>query len=248
LIYNLDPRAKLIFTAAALIVIFLLPGVGGQLLCLGVIFAVILLNHIALSKIIRSIRYLLILLPITLLIHFLITAEGWQVIIGSRKLNLVMFMQPLLFSLRLGNLIFLMAFGLQWIRNIEFLDAVYYFLKPLQRWCGFVDNLFQMIFIAVKFFPILSDEYRQLRENWRIYLNDSGISLIDRVRQIQDTLVPLMVLSFQRAETLADAMTIRGYGSQSRRSYYQTLRMTQRDWMISLIFIFCVVMIICYVK
>jgi len=68
------------------------------------------------------------------------------------------------------------------------------------------------------------------------------------VRQIQDTLVPLMVLSFQRAETLADAMTIRGYGSQSRRSYYQTLRMTQRDWMISLIFIFCVVMIICYVK
>jgi energy-coupling factor transport system permease protein len=248
LIYNLDPRAKLILTAASLIVIFLLPGVGGQLLCLGIISAAIPLNHLAFSKIIRSVRYLLILLPITLLVHFLITAEGWQVIIGSRELNLVMFKQPLLFTLRLGNLIFLMAFGLQWIRNIEFLDAVYHLLKPLQRWCGFVDNLFQMIFIAVKFFPILSDEYRQMRENWRIYLNDSGISLIDRVRQIQDTLVPLMVLSFQRAETLAGAMTIRGYGSQSRRSYYQTLRMTQRDWLAVLIAVFAAIIVICYNK
>jgi energy-coupling factor transport system permease protein len=100
----------------------------------------------------------------------------------------------------------------------------------------------------VKFFPILSDEYRQMRENWRIYLNDSGISLIDRVRQIQDTLVPLMVLSFQRAETLAGAMTIRGYGSQSRRSYYQTLRMTQRDWLAVLIAVFAAIIVICYNK
>jgi len=144
----------------------------------------------------------------------------------------------------LGNLIFLMAFGMQWIRNIELLDAVYHFLKPMQRWCGFVDNLFQTIFIAVKFFPILSDEYRQLRENWRIYLNDDGISLTSRVHQIQDTLVPLMVLSFQRAETLADAMTIRGYGAQLRRSYYQTLRMTQQDWRAVLIAVFAVIMVI----
>ncbi len=244
MIAHLDPRVKLILIAAGLIIIFLLPGIGGQLLCLGVIFTAILLHQIALSKIISSIRYLLILLPLTLLVHFLITAEGWQVISGSRELNLIMLKQPLSFTLRLGNLIFLMAFGMQWIRNIELLDAVYHFLKPMQRWCGFVDNLFQTIFIAVKFFPILSDEYRQLRENWHIYLDDDGISLTSRVRQIQDTLVPLMVLSFQRAETLADAMTIRGYGAQLRRSYYQTLRMTQQDWRAVLIAVFAVIMVI----
>jgi energy-coupling factor transport system permease protein len=246
--HSLDPRTKLILMAAGLVIIFLLPGVGGQLLCLGLIVIVILLNQIALLKIIRSVRYLLILLPITMLVHFLITAGGWQVIVGARNLNLIMFKQPLLFSLRLGNLIFLMAFGLQWIPTIELLDAVYHFLRPLQRWGGVVDNLFQTIFIAVKFFPILSDEYRQLRENWRIYLNDNGTTLAGRIHQVRDTLVPLMVLSFQRAETLADAMTIRGYGSQSPRSYYQSLRMMLRDWLAVLITIFIVVIIVLYVK
>lgn len=245
---NLDPRVKLILITAGLAIIFLLAGVGGQLLYLGLIIAAILLNHLTLSKVIKSVRYLLILLPITLLVHFLITAKGWQVIVGSRDFNWTLFKPPLLFSLRLGNLIFLMAFGMQWISNIELLDAVYHLLKPLRRWGGVVDNLFQIIFIAVKFFPIFNDEYHQLQENWQIYLKGRSVSLTGRVRQVQETLIPLMVLSFQRAETLADAMTIRGYGSHSPRSYYQSLKMTQRDWLVVLAAILSVAIITIYLK
>jgi len=156
--------------------------------------------------------------------------------------------QPLLFTIRVGNLILYMAFALKWIRDIEFLDAIYHILKPLRRLKWQVDDFFQIIFISVKFFPILREEYTRLDEGWKTFTTVQDRTLSDRIKRVRDSVIPLMIFSFQRAETLADAMTIRGYGSTSRRSYYGQLKFTYTDWRVTFITIVILISIIFWIQ
>ena len=228
----LDPRAKLLWSFAWMISLFLIYSSREQLICLALTLLLIRINGIRLSSVFRSVRYLLMFLPITFLVHLLITSRGWQLFTGELQFSLALLEQPVLFSIRMVNLIILMAFVLKWVRDIEFLDAVYHLLKPLRRLDWAVDDFFQIVFIAIKFFPILQEEYRRLDEGWKVFADSPDKHLAERIQRVRKSLVPLMIFSFQRAETLADAISVRGYHNTVRRSYYQPLSFRTVDWLI----------------
>jgi len=226
----LDPRAKLFWALAWMFSLFLITSSSGQMLGLFLTLLLIRINGLRLGQIISTVRYLLLLLPITFLVHLLLISRGWQLFSGEMSFTLVLLDQPLLFTLRVANLILLMAFVLKWIRDIEFLDAVYQLLRPLRRLGWRIDDFFQIIFIAVKFFPILREEYRRLDEGWKLLSEHPDGQLAERIQRVRKSLIPLMIFSFQRAETLADAISVRGYSSAVRRSVYQPLKFRLGDW------------------
>ena len=241
---SLDPRVKLLWSIVWITIVFLVYNIAGQLGILAGIIALIRINRLSLRLVLRSIRYLLLFLPITFLVHFFISVGGWKIFTGSSIFDYHMLEQPLLFTIRVGNLILYMAFALKWTSDIEFLDAIYHILKPLRRFKWQVDDFFQIIFISVKFFPILREEYNRLNEGWKTFTTVKDTTLSDRINRVRDSVIPLMIFSFQRAETLADAMTIRGYGSTGRRSYYGQLKFTYTDWLVSLLAIVILISII----
>ena len=228
---QLDPRAKLFWSFAWMISLFLIYSSQGQMLCLVLTLLLIRINGMRLSRVLHSVRYLLVFLPLTFLVHLLLTSRGWRLFTGELQFSLTLLEQPVLFTIRVTNLILLMAFVLKWIRDIEFLDAVYQLLRPLQRLGWRIDDFFQIIFIAVKFFPILREEYRRLDEGWKLLSDSPDGRLTERVRRVRKSLVPLMIFSFQRAETLADAISVRGYDAGVRRSAYQPLNFRLGDWL-----------------
>lgn len=228
---DIDPRAKIIWSLVWLIIIFIVYNIIGQLIVLLGIIVIIKLNRVSLRSVLKAVRYLLIFLPVTFLVHFFFSSRGWDFIIGKTHYISNMINQPVMFTLRMGNLILLMSFLLKWIGDIEFLDAIYHTLKPLRRLKLSVDDFFQIIFIAVRFFPILKEEYIRLDEGWKSFVKVKNSKLSERINRARDSVIPLMIFSFQRAETLADAMVIRGYGSQIERSYYQPLRFGYKDWL-----------------
>lgn len=202
----------------------------GVLLVLGLILSI---RYKRYKKIdLKPLRILLIFLPLTFAIHVLcgshllatifkgVPRDSWQ----------VLFWQPLGFTLRIGNFILLMTFATQWLQALEVLDTFYYFLRPLRKIGMPVDDLFQMIFIAVRFIPLMREEYQRLDESWRIFVNRRSVSLTDRIERLRTILIPLMIVSFRRADVLAEAMTIRGYELKSRRSYFGQLRWRLSDW------------------
>ena len=73
----LDPRAKLLWSFAWMISLFLIYSSREQLICLALTLLLIRINGIRLSSVFRSVRYLLMFLPITFLVHLLITSRGW---------------------------------------------------------------------------------------------------------------------------------------------------------------------------
>lgn len=228
---RLDPRIKLLTLLVGLSSLFLISRLTGQLLFLGFVLLLMSLNSVRLRQLRPASRGLWIFLPLTFLVHFLITAQGWRLIGGDLSFSPALLEQPLLFSLRLSNLLLWMSFGLAWLPAIDFLDALYYLLQLLRRLGWQSANFFQTIFIAVKYFPILQEEYWRLDEGWRLISGTGEPRLKARLSRVRKSVIPLLIFSFQKAETLADAMAVRGYQTHRQRSYYGVLGWQARDWL-----------------
>jgi energy-coupling factor transport system permease protein len=227
---KIDPRAKLIWTVTGILLVFLSANLIQQLLISGMILGWSLFLK-SFRRMLHSIRYLLFLLPITFIIHSLFSANlvGIVKIEGLTGLAFADFWVPILFTLRLGNLMLFMAIELLWFKPLEFIDSCYYLLRPFKRLRLPVDDIFQMIFIAVRFFPILRSEYGYLDQSRRNFFSRGKETLSQRIIGARDVLVPLMVFSFQRAEILAESMVVRGYGKQKNRSYFAKLHFAIGD-------------------
>ena len=232
----IDPRAKLIWALGGIILIFSLSSLLWQIVLSLILLAAVLIFKSARPKIWAGVRWLLILLPLTLFLHLLLStsipaelfrgmpSEDWM-----RQLRM-----PLLFTIRLGNLIVAMAILLQWIPAIDFLDGIYLLMRPLRKIRFPVDDLFYIIFIAVRFFPLLREEYRQLDEGWKALLPETRPGLRARLETLRLRLLPLMIFSFRKADILADAMSIRGYGRSRNRSYFTRLHFGRVDLMLTM--------------
>ncbi len=226
-----DPRAKLIWALSGMLAIFLLDSVFLQIGLLAGILLLIKLSGFSITEILGAVKYLLILLPITFLVHLFFTTgllaglfQSGGLIPGHFNWQI-----PLQFTLRLANLILLMSFLIKWITPLGFLDAIYLWLAPLRALRLPVDDLFQLIFIAVRFFPLVQDEYKRLDQGWNSFLPDRDHNWRSRVSRIRERLIPLMIFSFRKAEVLAEVMSMRGYGINPQRSYYTHLQFGPKD-------------------
>ncbi len=227
-----DPRSKLVWTLAGIVAIFLTSTVSGQIAIPVVMVLMMRLSSLRLLQVLRKLRFLAVLLPFTFLVHVVFSTTMVSAVL-QRSLPSFTWSElwvPVAFTLRLGNLFVLMAFVVRWIPAVEFLDGIYLILKPLQRLKFPVDDFFQVIFIAVRFFPLLREEYRNLDEGWKTFVPTRPHSIRERLAQLRQRLIPLMIFSFRKAEILADAMTIRGYGSGGARTYYTQLKYGSADF------------------
>ncbi|HPC35576.1 MAG TPA: energy-coupling factor transporter transmembrane component T [Candidatus Marinimicrobia bacterium] len=229
---NLDPRVKLFWLVIAAIGIFRLKVWYAQLSVAIVLGTIIIFRAIFARENFKVLRILLVFLPLTFLIHILFGTHLLATIFRSAPRDpwSVLLLMPLTFTLRIGNLIALMALATHWLKALEVLDAIYHLLKPLRIIGLPVDDIFQVIFIAVRFIPLMQEEYQRLDDSWRIFMNCDSGGLFGQIERLRTILVPLMVVSFRRAEVLAEAMTVRGYDSKIKRSYVGQLRWQFPDW------------------
>jgi len=227
----IDPRAKLLWALGGIILVFALQTLHGQIVLSLILLMLVMIFPSAGRKIRATAGWLLMLLPLTLFLHLLFsTSLVGDLFRGTLSENwLQQLRMPLVFTVRLGNLIVAMAVLLWWIPAIDFLDGVYLLMRPLRRFRFPVDDLFHIIFIAVRFFPLLRQEYRQLDEGWKAFLPQSRTGLRARLETLRLRLVPLMIFSFRKADILADAMSIRGYGHGRKRSYFTRLHFGRVD-------------------
>jgi energy-coupling factor transport system permease protein len=71
--------------------------------------------------------------------------------------------------------------------------------------------------------------------------------LFRRLRQMVLILVPLIMTSFGRVETIANAMDLRGFGKLKKRSWYSENPPKRKDWIARVIIILAGIFCICYI-
>lgn len=86
--------------------------------------------------------------------------------------------------------------------------------------------------LALRFIPDIQREMRTISQAQQARGLDISrkVGLVTRVRNVVSTLMPLLLGSLDRIETVSSAMELRGFGRGRRRTWYDVKPMRLRDW------------------
>lgn len=230
-VHQLDPRAKLIFVFAFIIIVFLANNTVTYALLLAFTLAVILVSRIRLYFLINGLKPILFLMIFTFLIHILFTKEGAVVLdLGFLKIYEDGLRQGIYISVRFLILVFITSILTLTTSPISLTDGLEILLNPLKKIKLPVHELALMMSISLRFIPTLMDETDKIVKAQMARGSDLSAGPIkDRVKAVVPLLVPLFVSAFKRAEDLATAMEVRGYRGGEGRTRYRQLKWTAKD-------------------
>ncbi len=232
-LHRLDARAKLVPVVLVMVLGLLTSSPTFYISLLIALVAALLISGISAGTLLRNFRPILLLVAVTFFYHILFSARqtdalfhvvGFAVTTGGLA-------KAIFFSLRL--LLFVAIAFLVTLTNSpsELAEALTRLLRPLERLRIPVSDLGLIIFIALRFIPILYDELVAIRNAQMIRGVDFGGGMFSRIRKTTAILVPVLVGTIGRADELAMAMEARGYQSGKRRSFYSHSKFDGRAWL-----------------
>jgi len=230
-VHMLDPRSKLVFVFAFIIIVFLANNAVTYALLLAFTLLVVLLSRIRLYFLINGLKPVILLLVFTFLIHILFTREGDVILdLGFLKIYEEGLKQGIFISIRFLVLVFMTSILTLTTSPISITDGIEVLLNPLKKVKLPVHELALMMSIALRFIPTLMDETDKIMKAQMARGSDlSAGPMKDRIKAVVPLLVPLFVSAFKRAEDLATAMEVRGYRGGEGRTRYRQLKWDWKD-------------------
>jgi energy-coupling factor transport system permease protein len=201
------------------------------LLVLATLIGSLLQSGVTPSTLARNFRPIAILVLITFLYHILfyggetpaiITVLGFSVYQGAVY-------NAVFFSLRL--VLFISVAFLMTLTNSpsELAEALAMMLKPLKRVGVPVHDLALILFIAIRFVPILFEEFTAIRNAQMIRGVAFTGSFVSRLKKTTYIILPVFVSAIGRADDLALAIEARGYKSGRNRTFYSHSRIGKKE-------------------
>lgn len=97
--------------------------------------------------------------------------------------------------------------------------------------------------LALRYIPDIQREYRDisLAQQARGTEMSKKARLVDRLKAASSILIPLILSSMERIETISNAMELRGFGKGKKRSWYSARKFSRMD--ITAIFVFVLLVI-----
>ncbi|AMO87278.1 Energy-coupling factor transporter transmembrane protein EcfT [Solibacillus isronensis B3W22] len=230
-VHKLDPRSKLLFVFAFIIVVFFANNVVTYALLLAFTLLVILLSRIRLYFLINGLKPVIFLMLFTLILHLFMTREGPVLVdLGFIKIFEEGLRQGMFISMRFLMLVFMTSILTLTTSPISITDGLEVLLDPFKKVKLPVHELALMMSISLRFIPTLMDETDKIMKAQMARGSDLSAGPIkDRLKAVVPLLVPLFVSAFKRAEDLATAMEVRGYRGGEGRTKYRQLKWMVRD-------------------
>ncbi|MEW6411613.1 MAG: energy-coupling factor transporter transmembrane component T [Candidatus Zixiibacteriota bacterium] len=236
-LHRLDARSKIVPVTLILILALLTDSVIFYVTILLAMIAALLFSGVGWRTLANNFKPILILVVVTSLYHLvfsgrdseaLVSIFGWKITSGGAQL-------ALFYSLRL--VIFISVAFLITLTNSpsELGDAMTRLFRPLERFRVPVYDLALILFIALRFIPILYDEFTAIRNAQMMRGVSFTGSFFARMKKTTSIIIPVFVAAIQRADELALAIEARGYGSGSERTFYSRSFFGPVEWMFMLL-------------
>jgi len=119
----------------------------------------------------------------------------------------------------------------QSLRQEEFAELVWRLLQPLGRIGLPVHSFGMSLALAIRFIPEIERQYQRVKTAQIVRGADFGGNPVARVRRYLPILTPVMVGALRRSSTLADALTVRGWGPRPR-TFYREYRFGWSDGLV----------------
>lgn len=230
-VHRLDPRVKLLFLIAYIVMLFVAKSFYGLALCFLILTVAVIASRVPVGSVLRSIKGVIVILVFTSVLN--IFFHGGDHLLWQWKF-IKIYTEGLIFSafltLRLLFLVMGSAILTLTTTPVNLTDGLESLLFPLALIKFPVHALALIMSIALRFIPTLMDETNRIisAQKARGANFESG-NIFKRVKAIVPVLIPLLISAFRRAEELGDAMDVRCYSSGRKRTKYKKLRFGWRD-------------------
>ena len=242
-LHKCDPRFKILFVIAYIIVVFLCKNFCALGICALAFITMACLSGVPFRSLLRSVKAILFLLLFTAVLNLFfhsgetVIFSWWSIKITKEAVYFTIFFAVRLFLLVLSSSILTLT-----TTPVALTDGIESLLKPLKYIRFPVHELALIMSIALRFIPILTDETGRIMNAQKARGADFETGgLIKRVKAIIPILIPLLISAFRRADELGDAMDARCYSGSKVRTKYKKLRLTWRDLLSALFLVALVV-------
>ena len=169
-----------------------------------------------------TIRYLLWMLPFTFIMHVILTPEGWSFVgaLFQGKFLVQNLSRPTAFTLQIFGFLYIMSAVFLLVSGDRIIASTARMLSPLRNLGIPVDNVFQILQVGLRFFPLLRQEAQKIQNVRQGFGIQSGDSITERVKLQLQSVIPLFIGTLRRAEIVSRMMTLRGFQPGRRRSSY----------------------------
>ncbi len=235
-LHRLDVRSKLVPVLLVMVLGLLTESQLFYAISLVALIGGLGFSGVGAAAIARSFRPILILVGITFAYHIIFTGQDDEPIFGLFGLSVTEYnlSRAAFFSSRL--LLFVSVVFLVTLTSSpsELAEAIARLLRPLERIGIPASDLGLVMFIAMRFIPILTQEFQTIRNAQVIRGVSFSGSLVNRVRRTATVIIPVLVAAISRADELALAMEARGYRSGQTRTHYTHSRFDGHAWIFAL--------------
>lgn len=225
-LHHLDARAKMLPVSLVLVLSLLTDSTVFYVVVLGSLVGGLLISGVGAGTLSRNFRPILLLIGITMAYHLifyqgptevLVTILGWSIKQGAVT-NAVFYSLRLIVFISMAFLITLTS------SPSELAEALAKLFRPLKKIGVPVNDLALIVFIAIRFVPILFEEFTAIKNAQTIRgVNFSG-SFITRLKKTTYIMLPVFMSAISRADDLALAIEARGYHSGRTRTFYSHSR------------------------
>lgn len=221
-LHRLDARSKLLPVMLVLILSLISNSVYFYLAILAALVIGLLFTGIDGRTILNNFKPVLILVGVTSLYHLIFTGHKSEIVFqfGFIKLYQAGVEAAIFYSLRL--IIFISIAFLITLTNSpsELGEALTKILKPLEKLHIPISDLALILFIALRFIPILYEEFVAIKNAQIIRGVKFSGNLKDKIKKTTAIIIPVFIAAIQRADDLALALEARGYGRSKVRTFY----------------------------
>jgi len=231
-IYRLDPRIKFISILIIFISLLTIKHIEYYFFWFLVALLSISTNKIQLKFILRPLRFFVWLFILTMIFHSFLTPG--KVVFHFNRIYITIegIRNGLFFSFRLF-LVILFTYLFSLTSNpMDLTDGLSKMFSPLRKLRIPVDELFIIIHIAIRFIPTLIEQASRILMAQRARGFNLNVRFIERIKHIPSLIVPVILLSINRANELALALEARWYHPGKPRTSFIEMKLKKLDFLI----------------
>ncbi len=236
-IHKLDPRVKLFYTFAFIIMVFVCNNFIALAFCFLIAGLVTKLSKVPVKTVVKALKPILFIVIITSLLQIAYVKTG-VVLIDFWKIHITSggILQALFMTLRISLLIIMSTMLTYTTSPTSMTNGLDRTFAPLIK-IGIDFNVITMIMtIALRFIPTLIDEVDKIisAQKSRGANFESG-SIFKRAKMLIPLFVPLLFSAVRRAYELAYAMTCRCYNGGKGKTTMNALKYKSSDYLVTLL-------------
>jgi energy-coupling factor transport system permease protein len=229
-IHKLDPRTKILFTTAFVVMLFFLNNLWGYLATFLILATITLLSKIPVGYIIRGIKGLVLIIMLTVVLNLFMTPGTAVATLGPLTVTLEGLKVATYMALRLIFLVVGTSIMTLTTSPIDLTDGMEWCMRFVPFVRRYAHELAMMMSIALRFIPTLMEETERIMKAQKARgANFETGNIISRAKNLIPILIPLFISAFRRADELATAMEARCYRGGENRTRMKQLSFEFRD-------------------